>query len=1008
MSFVDWNTALLRHFFGPELRQSTVIMSVGPDDIDEIAPELGGYSGLLAVVDEGAPWLPRRTEAGNPRSATFENFGAPSLVYQRSHFQPHGYTEPAGLLAWGDGKTGFPAYLPIIAAFIAVYSDNPDDGGFYPAARELFSLPGTWGGEKLNAICEPILKDLVKWSHEEKEGRHGLFHRQPLGDAVRNRYVRWLRGQSILRRTDEPRLRNLFYALGLNPVDPLTDEQEKLLFERMQTENPPFSVGLRLAAAEPTFRDVLLSRLDSLREDWDGCGADQEDRQAVQAVNAPRTVEASLVLFFQDAQPTWVLGLLLPTDAVASDEEAVDEVRVASLSWVGRMTDETYSSGAVAAPLSAVHGALTALHTLSQSPNGRAVIQGCRCAAHLRHRGVRYFVPDGNCLVERDCLPDHDGDAYILVSPPALAGFEQALIANRAENLVEILEPLQASLPTTEWRLYHVPNSHALRSRDIPFQDGRYQFSAFRHVVLAGGSSVNRGGQRWYLPYDPPTLHVDSPRNINIECVPTGIEIAAMRFPNAAHDTPITGSAIHRFTLTAASSGAYSIVARDISGTILGRVKLKIAPWDLAPDVEAKVGLLFDGQTGITGERVCGFDVLDQKNPQDTAQVESATVGASLGAVIENRPSFIQRIRDNGLLQFLNWLALRKAAFVPYGIARKRLLQSAQAAGIRLSTSVIFRALRRRGLLEIVTDRHGRWSGIAGLPFVVTRTCLATDGQSVAAGSGTISFDAWQRLVNQDAPVYCITPFDELDIPVLRFPFDAELPFASRTTPAFLASLSASLNGLKAQWQHIGYEHDPSYDDEWLMCVDGMWKSRVSLLDEGMERFNAPWTLWRSNDPWRNGSSLRVLRQRTAGKYRSRPIVDERWGTWLALESFAGLPQFEGIGKWPLQYYVAGSSIWIPARLNLPLVLERALVACSGAPPREVALTQFANNGNQTYGRDESGTTYGPFAPFYGEEGRPGYLGRDSETRTWLEYCHVPRSIAELVADKLSCRLIDF
>lgn len=1003
MSFVEWNTALLRHFFGPELRDCNVIVSVGPDEIDDIAPELGGYAGLLQAVHIGPPWLSRWTPDGAPNNAHYHNFGAPTLAYQRKLFQPDGYVEPSGLVPWGNGQSGFPTYLPIIAALVALYSQNEDGAGFYARAIDKFQLPQTWtNGAALNEIRVSLFDDLVLWSCDETVGAYGRFFAQELGG---NAFLKWLRGQSILRRTDEPRLLDLFFTLDLDPDDPLDAAQQDLLLREIQNTNPPFSVGLRLAAGAPAFRNVLLSRLDALRENWDGGFAGQTEGQLPRGGNNGRAAEASLVLFFQDVQPTWRLGLLLPYDVVANDEDATGKVQAPRLNWGGRVTDDNDSGGVVAAPSPPVHGSLEALERLRGAPNGRATITGCRGPTYLQHHGVRYLVPERERLLERDCLPDHNGHAYMLVSPEVADGFKQALVVNNAERLVELLPALQQSLPTTDWQLYHAPNAHALRALNIPFPDGRDHHRPIRQVQLAGGSAVTRGGQRWYLPYDIPMLHVESEGEVKVECDSCDVAIDPLAIPNGNHAASLGVSAIHRFGIASVvhNGGTYTLTARGLEENVLGRVRLRIAPWGFAPNTEARFGLLSDGRTATQGERICGFVIRDKQNPAVHDEIDSLPCNDSLGAVITDSTTFIQNVRVNPLLQFLDWLALRDAAFIPFGQARQRLLKAAQDADVHLSTSVIFRALRRRGLLEIVTDPHGRWSGIARLPYAVTRTYLMADGTPLSAPSGTISFNDWKQLVEHAGATYCITPFDDLNIPVIRRAFNPALPYAALTSPADVAWFSLSINELISKWQSIGYEHDPADEDEWLFGVDATWKARGNLLADAMKPYDAPWTLWRNNDPWRGNASIRVLRQRLHENYLSRPIIDERWGTWVALKSFSGLPIFANLGTWPLQYCTTRSSLWLPARLNLPLVLERALIACSGLPPSEIGLVRFRNNGNQLYGRDARGVSFGPFEDVY-----EYYLGREPEARTWLEYRHVPRSAAAIIARKLSCKLVDF
>ena len=54
--FVRWNQTLLKSLFAPAMANEQVFLGVGPTELDDLAPELGGYSGLLQVVKAGPPW----------------------------------------------------------------------------------------------------------------------------------------------------------------------------------------------------------------------------------------------------------------------------------------------------------------------------------------------------------------------------------------------------------------------------------------------------------------------------------------------------------------------------------------------------------------------------------------------------------------------------------------------------------------------------------------------------------------------------------------------------------------------------------------------------------------------------------------------------------------------------------------------------------------------------------------------------------------------------------------
>jgi hypothetical protein len=860
MSFVEWNTELLRHFFGPAWNQCSQVLSVGAEELDEIAPHLNGYEGLLQAVRTGAPWVPRRNPHGNPTIA-YRDFGAGALAHQRTHLQQHsptGYIEPADQMPYGRGRTAFPQYLPIIAALVSIYTEN-DVGGFYLAARNTLDLPEDWNGDDLGGIVTVLFDDLRNWSHQETNGDFGLFHAKPLG---LHPFVSWLRGQSIIRRTDEPRLQQLYWELGLTPEECLTPNQKDGLLARICRPAPnPFSIGLQAAAGDVGFHDALFRRLDFIRNDWDGSAPQQNQGPdpvaAVPQQRNHRTTEVKIILFLNSSPPIWSLGLLIPAHLIEDGEEFNELV------WIDRLgiwnaTSEKITGDVIASPAPNAMADLTALESLLQRPDHTLQVSGCRSRSVLVHRDIRYFIPGVGRLIERDCLPDIDRDVYILVSPQAAAGFGVAIDAHNAWPLLELLPPLQQSLPFG-WQLFHARNSQRLVALGIPLPDGRPQHNAFRPVVLTGGSPVTRAGQRFYLPYDLPSIEVAVSGDVWIECVPFGLQIIPSS-PTPYVDAQYLGTpSLHRYDITAPAASAphYSITARNAGGNIIGNARIGIADWDLAPSVDAKMGLAPEGRSVKNGPRMCGFDLLEI-DPHQALLPTIATAVGDLGDAITAPDPLLEQLHTNPVAQFLNWLALRDASFVPYGNAQRKLYEFTQAANASIPASIAFRALRRRGLAEIITDSQGRWCGMARLPASVTRTSLALGGAAVSTASGTLSFHDWGNLLAKNTPIYQTVPHDRLDLPAIRFVNTPEYGPESSAMPGALLDFSPTLDELESSWHTRGGDHDRGYEQEFLNCANATW-----AIPDSSNAFlrRAIWTLWRIADPYGQTAHLRRLRR---------------------------------------------------------------------------------------------------------------------------------------------------
>jgi hypothetical protein len=89
--------------------------------------------------------------------------------------------------------------------------------------------------------------------------------------------------------------------------------------------------------------------------------------------------------------------------------------------------------------------------------------------------------------------------------------------------------------------------------------------------------------------------------------------------------------------------------------------------------------------------------------------------------------------------------------------------------------------------------------------------------------------------------------------------------------------------------------------------------------------------------------------------------------------------------------------VWLPARIGLPVALERALVLCSGALPLEFELARsdaLVDGRLPLFLRTGAGAKV-QVSPVY----------HDMANGKWLVYQWVPEAVAAVVADKLGARL---
>jgi hypothetical protein len=180
----------------------------------------------------------------------------------------------------------------------------------------------------------------------------------------------------------------------------------------------------------------------------------------------------------------------------------------------------------------------------------------------------------------------------------------------------------------------------------------------------------------------------------------------------------------------------------------------------------------------------------------------------------------------------------------------------------------------------------------------------------------------------------------------------------------------------------------------------------IGRANDGAMRFNAseglftarpaggPCELWKVRDLDTGMDNLYVLANE--GKFAF--VRDSRWGVWIALGAFARwvsrLPGMDGVYPMPLPYSASDGTIWLPARISLPSLLERALVVCSGEAPKAIKLQRSENqHGGDRIHLSSHERTWPTLSVnrFYD----------DMAVGKWLAYRWVPESIARRVAEKL-------
>lgn len=981
--FVAWNALLLREFFSPAYADEEVTLSVSPPELDEIAPELGGFEGLLKAIRRGPPWsVPDRESLAGVASG---------LRAQRKYRdrRPPSYAHPSRYLPYGAAADDFPTYLPILAALVALAVEyEHGKGGFYWHVSQRLDLP-TWDASELERV-NGLWEDLEAWT-KTTDGKFGVFRRRTLGGRPN---LGKLKAQSIVRAQDIDKLHRLFTKLDLAPARPLPEASTGTLLQRI-TEESTLSQGVRDAAGKPDYHAPLIERLNQLLLDWDGSSSSEADGRPTAEVHQAYA-RLGIALFTNAGRPPLTLGWRVPA---LHDDGRLTLTHDSEVTW------ETKFDG----------GPFSIARPVDPSFKGSELL-GSKLDLSLRYEDdfrpptrPRHGLPyspsalvilglhsNPQCLVELDSLPGH-GKVWLLVSPDN-RNFDHW----HNVNLIQLKELPALGLPMG-WRLFHIRDASTLtmdQRKQLPgMGDGATRPRALR---LVGGLRTVRAGRVAFLPHDLPQLEVDAPWDAVIDS--PGLKILELGSPEteSIQQSPILGDdttptrRVYDLEVEQSESRVFALTASTSTGERLGSVRLRLAVGD-DRQIDGPVDLTpFCGQNQST---VRGMMVRSPElDPSYTSRFE--ILPFLLGEqVSKTRPECAEA-------RFLDALA-HGSGRMPYGRARSILRRYLDAdREFSRSTTSTFEALRQRGMLEIRSDPRGRWTAIGAVPPTLYRLPFDVGGAPVWGVCGTVRLAQWAQLSRSNGQIWS-RHLSSKSLPVVRLrgaSVALEGFTNAETPPTAIASCSSSLAEIVAALGARGFESKDSRADdyEWFRPASGDWSP-----SEYHHTFD--WSLLRYTDPETRSHKLHSLRSDIAGEVRYRHVRNERWATWIAYDSCvrnlaAKHPKLEGIAPWPLSYDSRKRSLWTPARMRLPLILERSLVACSGSPPGTSRLVRDTDPSHRDP-KSLRALSLDEFVGFF-DRNYAEFIP-ENEPRVWLEYQHVPRELVALVANKLGCRITE-
>ncbi len=997
--FVAWNAKLLETFFPPNPRGDEVWLAVGSDELDDIAPELGGYAGLLKAVREGPSWPTlwngyRYYSHGTVDDLTERGLG---LRRQRRGPRPHGYISPEETIPYLKG-TRPPSYLPILAVLVSSSAERGADG-YYPHLQAALRMSQPWGGQQLERLNE-LFNDLQTWSNEQR-GAFGRFVVRQIGF---HRHVGVPRSQCIVLRRDAERLPRVFAQAGVRPGQ-CVDESLLDQVITLCADSPDLSAGFRDAVGHTEFHPLLRELLAAHIDDWDGVVEPKSTMEPGMGVT--RELRVALALDDHGALPwvvcwrmqgAWDSGRMVLCDPKTGGRWQTllsGQCEVTLTPWAD--ADGSVVLGQLAADASAVE------FEIRHDWDGP-----CAGACALLYRPLRYLVrdPGTNVLVEHGFLPAH-GMAYLLCAPANLAALQTVTAASD----VPLVSCPTAGLPPG-WTLWLIADCSSLDDVQRILPDGMGAQARPRMLRLVGGNRVRRGGRIVFLPYDLPLLELDAPPGTSVDA--DGLNLVPVAAQ--ARSTPVlTAPSLRRFRIEVLDPrrSAFTITTTPCEGE----------PESLMLRLSVEGGLLVAGvRTGLDrfgkavegGPRLSGASLMDVQRASLALKNDLKLSSNDLGrALLE---SDLDELSARPEAHFLDALAQAPNGGLPYGQARDLLFRLLLNAGADASdVAGALRRLRRRGFIEIPADARGRWARVvASQPCIYLLPGELPGGRVAWGVGGTLRLAHWATLYEVGDARLCVDGHAN-ELPSVRLvtgpagmsPTIVERAgFAVVTCPARnIATWAASIGEVREQLASHGRE---TMGDQARFVGTMLYSPHIAGWRAAARPDAEPsWQVFRFDDPDTGKHLLHSIANRVEGVgWRYRFLWDERWGTWIARTSFAewlrdryNVPD---AAPWPLSYHASSGTIWLPARLTVPHVVERALVLCSGAAPLELRLCreELDRSDGRIGGVDGSGRLIGAFNRVYDE-----LLRTPPTATTWLGYPWVPRDVAEAVASRLSCRI---
>ena len=990
--FSEWNLILLEEYFSPAKAGQDVWISTSRLELEGIGVHLGGASGLIEAVKQGAPWI---YSSDNIAIKAYE------LVEQRlsASKRPSGYNDPDTELDIYQGSRP-PTYLPYIALWVLARSEM-GNAGFYAKVSELISGPFP---NNVRNQMEAAWTDLEYWSTRQQNGMFGCFRLNVLGQ---NRFVGMAYAQIMVTHKDMDGISRLFGSCRLHPGQSLDESHfDQLLLHGESSRY--LSAGLKIAMGSKDYRAHLKKLLSVHLEFWDGrvpktgissSSSDKNDKFVLQQGESD---ELSIILKLNADEDThcWDLGWRLPATVTglnyAIKVDNNEEVK-AKLELVGTHIHCISSVNQKEARSALNQSAVKQIDSILSYTE----IDGERKKRkiYLRQDKVRVLMWDSpdpslhDSLLERE-MP-LEGLAYLLYSRSEYSNLERYLTNEKIENT-----SLDIGELSDNWGLTCIVDTAKLTPQQrAEIVDEEISAPAKARIRFVGGKSIIGAGSKKYAYYDLPIVELEAP--IESELISSGLSFEEL------DENKHVSIKRFKFSLNEGSGSVFKIKARlgdeelctaGLQVLVAGGLGTGQCP----PFSIDKYGRILTDVSGLRGAVIgetlpSGLDI-------NYFQVDEITL------TNEADMHVFECMESNVSSLFLDSIATTDKGSMSYGVARDQIRRLANNVGIDdIEPALLIRELRCRGHVEVETNVKGHMVRVCSVqPTLYSLPINDSEQRQLYGICGSLRLQQWKELEDAaDCLVFVdkttSNKFPAIRISSNRFSVIIEIAqlfnFQVVNLPAL--KLSQWLGSIQETKENLKWYPEQGFDPNCLERLNpglGAFNSTTDLLVNNSRKFE----LLRYEDPKIQGMRVYKLGKNLGdGVSKYSFIQDSRWGVWIAMGAFAEFvknPPYSILdaSPWPIPYDKVTGCLWLPARMEPPFVIGRALALSAGDGPILMQLTSKIDG--------ESILLFDKYQRVIGKVSR---VFSEMANGKWLCYRWVPEIVARNVASLLGGELME-